>query len=181
MRLCEDGIGGSGPLERLAVRVVSGDKLDAGERTAADSLVGDQREEALELVQPRAVARNEVLSPARPRDQLRLDLRVAVGDVVVAHAVTAMSSGNHLCRACSTGAARVRRSRVYASLEAPNPPPAMSLSVALAFWQDSATDPPVRSSRLCAAVSSRPRGRCSDPRRRSCQRRHLTMRPAVLG
>ncbi len=58
MQLYEDGVSSSGPLERLAVRVVCGNEvvdalhelLDAGERTAADGLVGDQREEALDLV-----------------------------------------------------------------------------------------------------------------------------------
>lgn len=58
MQLFEDRICGGGPLERLAVRVVGGDEvidaldklLDAGEGSAANGLVGDQREESLDLV-----------------------------------------------------------------------------------------------------------------------------------
>ena len=58
MQLFEDRICGGGPLERLADRVVGGDEvidardelLDAGEGSAANGLVGDQREESLDLV-----------------------------------------------------------------------------------------------------------------------------------
>ncbi len=75
MQLFDDRIGRSGPLERLAIRVVGGDEvidalhelLDAGERTAADRLVGDQREEALNLIEPRAVGRNEVYAGKRKK------------------------------------------------------------------------------------------------------------------
>ena len=90
MELLEDRICGGGPLERLAVRVVRRDEvvnalhklLDAGERAAADDLVGDQRKEAFDLVEPGAVGGNEVQVPARPTCQPNLDLRMAVGSVV---------------------------------------------------------------------------------------------------
>lgn len=45
MELFEDRVCGSGPLERLAIRVVGGDTLHellgAGEGSAADGLIGD--------------------------------------------------------------------------------------------------------------------------------------------
>ena len=71
MQLFKDRICGGGPFERLAVRVVRRDEVidalhelfDAGERAAADGFVGDQREEALDLVEPRAVGRDEVHVP----------------------------------------------------------------------------------------------------------------------
>ena len=60
MQLFEDRVGGSSPLEWMAVRVVRRYKVidalheffDADERTATDLLVGDLREEAFDLVQP---------------------------------------------------------------------------------------------------------------------------------
>lgn len=60
MQLFEDRICGGGPLEGLAVNVVGCDELidalhklfDAGKGAAADCLVGDQREEALDLIEP---------------------------------------------------------------------------------------------------------------------------------
>ena len=72
MQLFEDRISGGGPLERLAVRVVRRDEVidaldelfDAGERAATDGLVGDQREESFDLVEPRAVGRDEVHVPS---------------------------------------------------------------------------------------------------------------------
>ena len=87
MQFFKDGICGGGPLEGLAVGVVRCDEVidalhklfDAVERAAADGLVGDQREEALDLVQPGAVGRDEVQVPARASRQPRLDLRMAVG------------------------------------------------------------------------------------------------------
>ena len=64
MHLLDDRIGGRGPLEGLAVRVVGGDQvfdalhelLGTGERTSANSFVGDEGEDALALVQPDNVA-----------------------------------------------------------------------------------------------------------------------------
>ena len=61
--------------------------LDAGERAATDSFVSDQSEEALHLIQPRAVGRDEVHVPTRACRQPRLDLRMAVRGVVVDDAV----------------------------------------------------------------------------------------------
>jgi len=95
MQLLEDRVGSGGPLEGPAVCVVCRDEVvdslhelfDAGERAAADGLVGDQREEALDLVEPGAVGRDEVHVPARARRQPGLDFRMAVGGVVVGNAV----------------------------------------------------------------------------------------------
>ncbi len=77
MQLFEDGVGGGGSLEGPAVGVVGGDEavdalhelLDAGERAAADGLVGDEGEEAFDLIEPGTVGRNEVHVPARPSRQ----------------------------------------------------------------------------------------------------------------
>jgi hypothetical protein len=80
MQLLEDRLGGRSPTERLRVGVVAGDELidalhellDAGERAAADRLVGDQRAETFDLVQLRErMMRNKsalpsVRSPASP-------------------------------------------------------------------------------------------------------------------
>lgn len=71
MKLFEDRVGGGGPLEGLAIGVVRGDEvidalhelLDAGERAATDGLVGDQREEALDLIEPGVVGWDEVTLP----------------------------------------------------------------------------------------------------------------------
>jgi hypothetical protein len=95
MQLFKDGVSGGGPLERLAVCVVRGDKVidalhklfDAGERASPNGLVGDQREKALDLVEPGAVGRDEVHVPAWPCRQPRLDLRMAVRGVVIDDAV----------------------------------------------------------------------------------------------
>ena len=45
--------------------------FDAGERAAPYRLLGDQREEALDLVEPRAIGRDEVQVPAWPGSQPR--------------------------------------------------------------------------------------------------------------
>ena len=60
LKLCKDGVGGSGPGEGLAILVVVSDEfidardqlLDRTERSAANRLVSDEPEEALDLVQP---------------------------------------------------------------------------------------------------------------------------------
>lgn len=65
MQLFEDGIGGV----RLTVRVVGRDEVvdalhelfGAGERTAPQGFVGNQREEALDLIELGAVGLDEVL------------------------------------------------------------------------------------------------------------------------
>ena len=95
MQLFEDRICGGSPLERLAVRVVRRDEVvsalhelfDASEASAPNCLVSYQREEALDLVEPRAVGRDEVHVPARPSCQPSLDLRLVVGGVFVGDAV----------------------------------------------------------------------------------------------
>ena len=71
MQLLKDRICGGGPSERLAVGVVVFDELidalhkllDAGERAATDGLVGDQGEEALDLIEPGVVGWDEVTLP----------------------------------------------------------------------------------------------------------------------
>ncbi len=68
MELFKNRICGGRPLERFALGIVVSDELvdalhelfDAGEGSAADGLVGDQREEPLELVQPRTVSGDEM-------------------------------------------------------------------------------------------------------------------------
>ena len=104
MQLLKNRIGGGSPSKRLALGVVVRDELvdalhellDAGERTTADGLVGDQREEALDLVQPGTVGRNEMHVPTRPARQPSLDLRVTVGSVVVHDAVHVQLSRHSL-------------------------------------------------------------------------------------
>jgi len=61
--------------------------LDAGEGAAPDGLVGDQRKEALDLVQPGAVGQDEVHGPTGPGQQPRLELRMAESGVVVDNAM----------------------------------------------------------------------------------------------
>ncbi len=102
MQLLKNRICGGRPLERLTVGVVIVDELidalnellDAGERASADGLVGDQCKEALDLIQPRAVSRDEVHVPAWPTRQPGLDLRMIVGGVVVHDAVGAQFGGH---------------------------------------------------------------------------------------
>src|SRR5258706_8906732 len=104
MKLLKDGVGGGGPAKRLGVRVVVADELfdaldellDAGERAAADCLVGDEREEAFHLIQPGAVGRDEVHVPAWPTRQPSLDLGVTVSGVVVDDAMNVQLAGNGL-------------------------------------------------------------------------------------
>src|SRR5437764_12412250 len=77
IQLLDDRFGGGSPLEGLAVGVVMSDELidalhellDAGERSAPDGLVGDQCKEALDLIEPGAVGRDEVHVPAWPTGQ----------------------------------------------------------------------------------------------------------------
>lgn len=57
--------------------------LDAGERAVADGLISDQRKEALDLIQPGPVGRDEVHMPAGPTGRPGLDLRMAACGVVV--------------------------------------------------------------------------------------------------
>ena len=58
--------------------------LDAGERAAADGLLGDEAEPALDLVQPRGVRRGEMDVVARAPGQARpADHGAFVGGMVV--------------------------------------------------------------------------------------------------
>lgn len=86
MQLLKDRVGSGSPAKWLGVGVVMRDKrvdalhelLDACERAATDCLVGDQGEEALDLIEPRTVGRDEVHVPTRPTRQPSLDLGVAL-------------------------------------------------------------------------------------------------------
>lgn len=68
MKFLEDGVGRGGPAKRLGVDVVLRDEVvdalhelfDAGERAATDCFVGDQREEAFDLIEPGAVGGDEM-------------------------------------------------------------------------------------------------------------------------
>ena len=87
----QDRIGSGSPGEGFAALVVSGDEVidladqvcHAGEGAAANCLVGDQSEEALDLVEPGTVGWDEVDMPARPLGQPSFDPRVLVRAVVV--------------------------------------------------------------------------------------------------
>ena len=87
----QDRIGSGSPGERFAALVVSGDEVidlvdqvfHAGEGAAANRLVGDQSEEALDLVEPGTVGWDEVDMPARPLGQPSFDSRVLVRAVIV--------------------------------------------------------------------------------------------------
>ena len=104
MQLFEDGVGRGGPAKWLGLRVVVRDELidalhelpDAGERAATDGLVRDQRKEALDLIKPGAVGRDEVHVPSRPACQPRFDLRMAVGGVVIDDAMNVQLLGHGL-------------------------------------------------------------------------------------
>lgn len=104
MQLLKDGICGGSPSERLAMSIVVRDELiDAlhellhtGEGAATDGLVGDQGKEALDLIEPGAVGRDEVHVPARPAGKPRLDPGVAVRGVVVDDAMNVQLCGNGL-------------------------------------------------------------------------------------
>ena len=104
MELLKNRICGGGPSERLAVCIVVRDELidalhellDAGEGAATDGLVGDQGEEALDLIEPGAVGRDEVHVPARAAGKPSLDLGVAVRGVVVDNAMNVQLGGNGL-------------------------------------------------------------------------------------
>lgn len=62
---------------------LSDELFDAAEGAAANRLVGNQSKEALNLIQPGAVGRDEMNVPARPLGQPRFDLRMLVGAVVI--------------------------------------------------------------------------------------------------
>lgn len=104
MQLFKDRIGGGSPLEGLAVRVVCRDEVinalhelfDTGERAAPNGLVSDQGKEALDLIEPGTVGRDEMHVPARPTGQPGLDLGMAVRGVVVADAVNVQLDGDGL-------------------------------------------------------------------------------------
>jgi hypothetical protein len=57
--------------------------MHRAKRAAADGAVGDESEEALDQVEPRAVSRHEVQMPAGTGRQLCFDLRVLVRRVVI--------------------------------------------------------------------------------------------------
>ena len=57
--------------------------FDRAKRAPADGLVGDQRKEAFDLVEPRTVGRNEMHVPAGLCCEPRLDLGMLVTAIVV--------------------------------------------------------------------------------------------------
>ena len=87
----ENRIGSGGPDKRALVSVVVGDVVidfvhqftHAAERTAPDRLLGDEREPALDLIEPAGVGGSVVEVVARMADQPGFDLGVLVGGVVV--------------------------------------------------------------------------------------------------
>src|SRR5258708_17296044 len=87
----EDRVCGCGPDERSSIGIVMSDEAvdfanevdDGDEGAAADGALGDQGEEALDLVEPGSVGRGEVKMPARPPCEPRPDLGVLMGGVVV--------------------------------------------------------------------------------------------------
>ena len=89
--LGEDGLCGRDPDEGGCPAVVVfdegvdavGELLDAGEGAAADGLLGDDAEPALDLVEPGGVGGREVQVVSGPAGEPVLDLGVAVGGVVV--------------------------------------------------------------------------------------------------
>src|SRR5678816_902593 len=95
IQLVEYGISRGSPGEGLAVGVVRGDEVidlvdqvfDRRERAASDRLVGDQAEEAFDLVEPGAVGGNEMHVPPGSGGQPGAYLRMGVRGVVVDDAV----------------------------------------------------------------------------------------------
>ena len=87
----QNGLGGGGPDERSAGLVVVGHEvINLGNRVAhrvepaaPDGPLADQGEEALDQIEPRAVGRDGMAVPARPRGEPGLDLGMLVGGVVV--------------------------------------------------------------------------------------------------
>src|SRR3954469_14682604 len=72
LKLGEDGFSSGGPSKGFAVLVVMSDEmidaldqlLDRAEGASADGFVGDEGEEALDLIEPGAVGGNEMQMPA---------------------------------------------------------------------------------------------------------------------
>ena len=104
MELFEDGLSGGGPGEWLALLVVVSDEVialgdqlfDRGEGAVANALLGDDGEEAFDLVEPGVAGRDEVRMPARMRGQPGVDLRMLVAAVVVDDAMYVQVGGDGL-------------------------------------------------------------------------------------
>ena len=87
----EDVVGGLDPFEGLGIGVVMTDEvhdvgaqsLDAAIDAAPDLFVGDEREEALDLIEPGRTGRCEMDMPARPFGEPAADQRGLVRRVVV--------------------------------------------------------------------------------------------------
>ena len=87
----KDVVGGLGPFEWLGIGVVMTDEvhnvgaqcLDAAIDAAPDLFVGDERKEALNLIEPGRTGRREMDVPARPFCEPVADQRSLVGGVVV--------------------------------------------------------------------------------------------------
>jgi Enoyl-CoA hydratase/isomerase len=87
----EDIVGGFGPLEWLGIGIVMTDEvhnvgaqsLDAAIDAAPDLFVGDEREEALDLIEPGRAGRREMDMPARSFGEPVADQRGLVRGVIV--------------------------------------------------------------------------------------------------
>ncbi len=66
---------------------------DAAKHAAADGILGDQPEEALDLVEPRGGSRREVEMKARMAFQPCFDLGMLVGGIVVDHQMEGRALG----------------------------------------------------------------------------------------
>lgn len=99
----EDIVCGFGPAERLWIDVVGVDegadvaleRLGRAMDPAPDLLVGQEREKALDLIDPRGSGRSEVNVPARPLGQPVADRLGLVGGVVV-HDEMNVEIGGHV-------------------------------------------------------------------------------------
>jgi hypothetical protein len=87
----EDIVCGLGPSERLWVGIVVADEgsdvgaqgIDASMDAASDLFIGQQSEEALDLIEPRRIGRRQMHMPARPLGEPCADQRCFVGGVIV--------------------------------------------------------------------------------------------------
>jgi hypothetical protein len=148
----------------LAVEALSKAGSSCCRQAAADRLVGDQREEALDLVQPRAVGGDQVRMPAQARRQPCLDLRMAVCGEVLGDAVDARLGGDGLIDLAQEG----RELLVPATMPLRGPWYEPRAADSMCGW--SAMGWRIRPLRHCSASGSRDRSRDGSRRRRGSPR-----------